>query len=288
VRVVAAPTIKRLRFSISAWPMKHNRASLLGLRAPTSLSKARSRSGNSPKDRSPSVPLPEIDERVHAFLDRPLAGEWPYLWLDATYLKQREGGRIVAVAAIIAVAANSDGRREIVGLHIGPSEAETQERLAQCSCHHAPASADSDRADGGSRRRRAEYLSLLRRAYGHRRDFRTRLPAATVAQSSNRLRQFMTSTLLPPSHIAAPVPGRYLIADGHPPPTATVGAAFDRQRQSAHYKTTVPILHTATKPNAAVITQPSLGQDVQGREGYWVAPCQRDPRIGPVPQQRSQ
>ena len=67
----------------------------------------------------------EIDERVHAFLDRPLAGEWPYLWLDATYLKQREGGRIVSVAAIIAVAVNSDGRREIVGLHIGPSEAET-------------------------------------------------------------------------------------------------------------------------------------------------------------------
>ncbi len=66
----------------------------------------------------------DIDERVHAFLDRPLAGEWPYLWLDATYLKQREGGRIVSVAAIIAVAANTDGRREIVGLHIGPSEAE--------------------------------------------------------------------------------------------------------------------------------------------------------------------
>ena len=67
----------------------------------------------------------DIDERVHAFLDRPLSGEWPYLWLDATYLKQREGGRIVSVAAIIAVAANTDGRREIVGLHIGPSEAET-------------------------------------------------------------------------------------------------------------------------------------------------------------------
>jgi transposase-like protein len=44
---------------------------------------------------------------------------------DATYLKQRKGGRIVSVAAIIAVAANTDGRREIVGLHIGPSEAET-------------------------------------------------------------------------------------------------------------------------------------------------------------------
>ena len=67
----------------------------------------------------------DIDDRVNAFLDRPLAGEWPYLWLDATYLKQREGGRIVSVAAIIAVAANTEGRREIVGLHLGPSEAET-------------------------------------------------------------------------------------------------------------------------------------------------------------------
>jgi putative transposase len=67
----------------------------------------------------------DIDERVGAFLDRPLAGEWPYLWLDATYLRQREGGRIVSVAAIIAVACDAEGRREIVGLHIGPSEAET-------------------------------------------------------------------------------------------------------------------------------------------------------------------
>lgn len=67
----------------------------------------------------------DIDERVHAFLDRPLGGEWPYLWLDATYLKQREGGRIVSVAAILAVAVNTDGKREIVGLHVGPSEAET-------------------------------------------------------------------------------------------------------------------------------------------------------------------
>jgi transposase-like protein len=67
----------------------------------------------------------DIDERVTAFLDRPLAGEWPYLWLDATYLKVREGGRIVSVAAIIAVAVDGEGRREIVGLHLGPSEAET-------------------------------------------------------------------------------------------------------------------------------------------------------------------
>ena len=67
----------------------------------------------------------DIDERVGAFLERPLDGEWPYLWLDATYLKVREGGRIVSVAAIVAVAVNTDGKREIVGLHIGPSEAET-------------------------------------------------------------------------------------------------------------------------------------------------------------------
>jgi putative transposase len=66
----------------------------------------------------------DIDERVGAFLDRPLSGDWPYLWLDATYLKQREGGRIVSVAAIIAVAVNTEGKREVVGLHIGPSEAE--------------------------------------------------------------------------------------------------------------------------------------------------------------------
>lgn len=67
----------------------------------------------------------DIDERVNAFLERPLVGDWPYLWLDATYLKQREGGRITSVAAIVAVAVNTDGKREIVGLHIGPSEAET-------------------------------------------------------------------------------------------------------------------------------------------------------------------
>jgi putative transposase len=66
----------------------------------------------------------EIDERVNAFLSRPLEGDWPYLWIDATYLKVREAGRIVSVAVIIAVAVNTEGKRELLGMAIGPSEAE--------------------------------------------------------------------------------------------------------------------------------------------------------------------
>ncbi len=67
----------------------------------------------------------EIDERVQAFLNRPLEGDWPFLWLDATYVKLREGGRIVSMAVIVAVAVNTDGRREILGITVLPSEAET-------------------------------------------------------------------------------------------------------------------------------------------------------------------
>lgn len=53
----------------------------------------------------------DSDERVGKLLNRPLTGEWPYVWLDATYLKVRQGGRIVPVAVIIAVAANPEVRR---------------------------------------------------------------------------------------------------------------------------------------------------------------------------------
>ncbi len=66
----------------------------------------------------------EIDERVNAFLARPIEGEWPYLWIDATYLKTREAGRIVSTAVILAVGVNSDGRREVLGIATGASEAE--------------------------------------------------------------------------------------------------------------------------------------------------------------------
>ena len=66
----------------------------------------------------------ELDERVGAFLSRPIEGDWPYLWIDATYVKTREAGRIVSVAVIIAVAVNTDGQRQVLGMKVGASEAE--------------------------------------------------------------------------------------------------------------------------------------------------------------------
>ena len=67
----------------------------------------------------------EIDDKIRDFLDRPLEGDWPYLWLDATYVKMREAGRVVSVAVTIAVAVNDQGRREVLGMAVGASEAET-------------------------------------------------------------------------------------------------------------------------------------------------------------------
>ena len=47
------------------------------------------------------------------------------MWLDATYVKVRQTGRIVSVAVTVAVAVNDQGRREVLGVAIGASEAET-------------------------------------------------------------------------------------------------------------------------------------------------------------------
>ena len=66
----------------------------------------------------------QIDERVHTFLDRPIEGDWPYVWLDATYVKARRDHHIVSVAIIVAVGVNTDGRREVLGMTVGHSEAE--------------------------------------------------------------------------------------------------------------------------------------------------------------------
>jgi transposase-like protein len=60
-----------------------------------------------------------------ALLDRPIEGDWPYLWVDATYEKVRQEGRIVWVAVIVAVGVNADGRREVLGIDIGACEPET-------------------------------------------------------------------------------------------------------------------------------------------------------------------
>ncbi|GGD34418.1 hypothetical protein GCM10011335_41870 [Aureimonas glaciei] len=53
-----------------------------------------------------SRPCEEIDSKVKAFLELPIEGNWPYLWIDATYLKVHRGGRILSVAVIIAVGVN--------------------------------------------------------------------------------------------------------------------------------------------------------------------------------------
>ncbi|MDN3519281.1 IS256 family transposase [Aquisalimonas lutea] len=63
-----------------------------------------------------------IDERVQAFLERPIEGHWPFLWLDATYVKVREHGRVVSKDCVIAVGVNTEGRREVLGLRVGPNE----------------------------------------------------------------------------------------------------------------------------------------------------------------------
>jgi transposase-like protein len=65
----------------------------------------------------------EIDERVQAFLHRPLEGRYPYVWIDATYVKVHREGRVSTVAAIVAIGVNEHGRREVLGLEVGPSEA---------------------------------------------------------------------------------------------------------------------------------------------------------------------
>jgi putative transposase len=65
----------------------------------------------------------ELDEEVERFRGRPLEGPYPYVWVDATYLKARQDGRVVSMAVVIAVGVNGNsGEREVLGLDVGPSE----------------------------------------------------------------------------------------------------------------------------------------------------------------------
>jgi putative transposase len=63
-----------------------------------------------------------LDEEVERFRTRRLEGAYPYLWLDATFVKVRDGGRVVSQAVVIAIGVNADGQREVLGLDVGPSE----------------------------------------------------------------------------------------------------------------------------------------------------------------------
>ena len=68
----------------------------------------------------------ELDEEVERFRNRPLEGSYPYypyVWVDATYVKARQGGRVVSSAVVIAVGVKAQtGEREVLGLDVGPSE----------------------------------------------------------------------------------------------------------------------------------------------------------------------
>ena len=66
-----------------------------------------------------------LDAEVERFRCRPLTGErYPYLWLDATYLKVREGGRVVSMAALVAVGVAATGERRVLGLELAPGHDE--------------------------------------------------------------------------------------------------------------------------------------------------------------------
>ena len=64
----------------------------------------------------------ELDAEVERFRQRALTGSYPYLWLDATFVKVRQDQRVVSMAVVIAIGVNADGQREVLGLDVGPSE----------------------------------------------------------------------------------------------------------------------------------------------------------------------
>ena len=111
----------------------------------------------------------EIDERVGAFLTRPIEGDWPYIWLDAAYIKVRRDHRFVSAAVIIAVGVDAGSRREVLGMATGHSRAEPfsggvparpgQARLAWRQTGHLRR---ARRAEGGDFQGVQRHLALQR------------------------------------------------------------------------------------------------------------------------------
>jgi transposase-like protein len=64
----------------------------------------------------------ELDKEVERFRTRKLDGPYPYIWLDGTFVKVRDNGRVVSQAIVIAIAVTANGEREVLGLDVGPSE----------------------------------------------------------------------------------------------------------------------------------------------------------------------
>jgi len=64
----------------------------------------------------------ELDEKMAQFRNRPLDGEYPYVWLDAKAVKTRENDRVVNMAAVVAVGVRTTGDREVLGFDLGPAE----------------------------------------------------------------------------------------------------------------------------------------------------------------------
>jgi putative transposase len=77
--------------------------------------------GGMSKDRVSAI-CRGLDERVQAFRERPLEGAYPYLWLDAKYVKVRDHGRVVSKALVVAYAVHEAGIREVIGLDVGEVE----------------------------------------------------------------------------------------------------------------------------------------------------------------------
>ena len=64
----------------------------------------------------------ELDTEVERFRTRKLVGDYPYVWLDGTFVKVRDNGRVVSQAIVIAIGVTATGEREVLGLDVGPTE----------------------------------------------------------------------------------------------------------------------------------------------------------------------